>query len=303
MNESISITNIQRFSSDDGPGIRTTVFMTGCNMHCAWCHNPENFEERLIAFDSTKCQKCGKCIKACERKAHSINGDEHVFDRNKCDRCLLCVEVCQSKALYLNSYEIGIDELIDILVSDYDFYVLSKGGVTLSGGEPIMQKEALELLINKLKKKEISIALETALNYEFDKLNSFLDIVDLFIVDLKAISSNLHKKYTGMGNEMVLRNIIQLAEKKKIWIRIPIIPEVNMSLSEIEKIGSFLQNISVERVELVPYHKMGISKYALYGMQYDLSEVDPPAPEYMRTLVKVLSQYNLPLEGMSYEYV
>lgn len=296
MNEFIDITNIQRFSLDDGPGIRTTVFLTKCNMRCAWCHNPENLEEGLIAFEPSKCKKCGKCVDICKRNAHFVDCEQHIFDREKCVKCFACVKACPTHSLHLNSYNILIDDLINILIQDYDFYKLSCGGVTLSGGEPVMQWEALDILIKKLRRKKINIAIETALNYKFEKLNSFLDEINLFIVDLKAISNNLHKKYTGSGNEMILDNLFQLSGKKKLWIRIPVVPEINMSLDEIRKIGKFLQNIQAERVELIPYHCLGISKYNLYGMQYRLQEVNVPTPEYIKKMVEVLNQYNLAME-------
>lgn len=302
MNEFIKITNIQRFCSDDGPGIRTTVFLTGCNMHCAWCHNPENLKEGLIAFDAAKCEKCGQCVKVCKMSAHSIKNGHHMFDRTKCVQCFACVENCPSKSLYSGSYNILIDDLVDILSQDYDFYELSRGGITLSGGEPIIQRQRVETLIGKLKKKKINIAVETALNYKFDNLSSLLEAVDLFIVDLKAVSKNLHQKYTGVGNELILDNIIRLSDIKKIWVRIPVIPEINVSLSEIRKMGDFLKNIKAEKVELIPYHKMGISKYNIYGMEYKLKEVKTPTKDYIKAMIEILSKYGLPVEDMLNEY-
>lgn len=293
----IKISNIQRFSLDDGPGIRTNIFLIGCNMNCLWCHNPENLRENLIAFNPIICTMCTKCMKVCNQKAHYIENEKHVFDRKKCISCFKCVQVCENGALYRNSYNISDEEVIELVMHDYDFYEKSGGGITFSGGEPIIQDKNLLTLVKKIKKKKVNVAIETAFNYEFERIEPFFDFIDLYIIDFKAFSSNLHKKCTGVDNIQIKRNIDMLIQnKKRIWIRIPVITGLNISLAEMEKIGKFFRDKEIEKIELIPYHNMGIDKYKLYGMKYHLENVYPPTKKYMNFLNEILRHNNLPIE-------
>lgn len=232
------ITNIQRFSLDDGPGIRTTVFCSGCNLRCLWCHNPE--------------------------------------------------------ALRMDSREMPIDELVKEIEKDKRFYQKSCGGVTFSGGEPMLQASELETILKECKRRGIHTAIETAGNYPFEVLEKVLEAIDLIIIDCKAYTNEIHKKCTGVANEQILSNIEKLSNlKTTFWVRVPIVFGVNVSFEEMEKIASFLRDKRIERVELLPYHKMGISKYKKYGMNYPLLEQPEPSDEEMKKCYSILKRYGM----------
>lgn len=290
------ITNIQRFSLDDGPGIRTTVFLSGCNMRCLWCHNPETFERAMLGFDQSKCSSCGRCIDACKSGAHLFAGGIHRIEWENCTKCLECIKVCENKALFQNSTEMTQDELLSEIEKDIRFYKKSSGGVTFSGGEPLLQKEGLQSLLWECKKRKIHTAVETAGNYSFELIEPLLDCIDLILMDCKAYSEETHKKCTGKSNKYILDNIRRLSESgKNFWIRIPVIWNVNATFEEIEKIAVFLEGKNVRKVELLPYHKMGIAKYKTYGKHYSIEEAEAPEAKQMEQCYKILKRYQLPV--------
>lgn len=289
----LRVTNIQRFSVDDGPGIRTTFFLAGCNLRCKWCHNPENFEEVMIAFDEKKCIQCGRCINVCAEKAHYFEDQKHIYNRKKCRKCMQCVKSCQNGALYENAYDISEQEIIKIAMRDKDFYDASDGGVTFSGGEPFLWSDNILEISKELKRNGVNIAVETTLNYDFTDKRDLTNILDLFIVDCKAVSKELHIMCTRIDNEIILQNMKRLMElEKRIWVRIPIVPNININEEEVKLIGEYLRNSNIERVELLPYHKMGVYKYELYGMKYSISNIEPPTEKMMKRYEELLAYDN-----------
>ena len=290
------ITNIQHFSLDDGPGIRTTVFFAGCNMRCLWCHNPENFENIMLAYDSANCTRCRNCKNICEKDVHIFAGDSHYVNWKNCVKCLKCIDACDNHALYQNSVEISEKELLYEIEQDRRFYERSSGGVTLSGGEPVLLKEDLKKILTECKGTGIHTAVETAGNYPFDQLEPLLESIDLVIIDCKAYSEEIHKNCTGHTNKQILFNIQRLSDiQKKIWVRIPAIWNVNITFQEMEKIAVFLKGKRIEKVELLPYHKMGIQKYKLYGKAYSLNNASPPDPKQLEQCYNILKRYNIPI--------
>ncbi len=290
------ITNIQRFSLDDGPGIRTTIFLAGCNMRCLWCHNPETFEKMMLSYDQSKCTGCGRCVDTCRRGVHLFAGGVHQIKWDKCKKCLECIKVCENKALFQNSKEMNQNELLLEIKKDIRFYKRSSGGVTFSGGEPLLQKDSLQSILWECKRKGIHTAVETAGNYSFELIEPLLDHIDLILMDCKAYSEEVHKKCTGKSNKYILENIQKLSDiRKNIWIRIPVIWNVNITWDEIEKIAVFLEGKNIKKVELLPYHKMGIAKYRTYGKEYSIKEVESPGKEQMEQCYKVLKEYQLPI--------
>ena len=290
------ITNIQRFSLEDGPGIRTTVFFAGCNMRCLWCHNPETFERIMLGYDPNKCVGCGQCTEVCKTDAHIFSKGVYHIDWNKCKRCLKCVEVCRNGALFLNSKEISADELLQEIEKDMRFYMKSSGGVTFSGGEPLLQVDGLREILKKCKKKKIHTVVETAGDYSFEILEPLLDYIDLIVMDCKAYSAELHKKCTGYSNEHIFDNIQKLSGiGKDIWIRIPVVWDINITFEEIEKIAEFLKGKQVNKVELLSYHKMGISKYKTYGKNYLLQTAKIPDEGQINRCYDILKKYQLPV--------
>lgn len=290
------VTNIQRFSLDDGPGIRTTVFLAGCNMRCLWCHNPEALEANMLVYDSKKCSSCMRCGNVCRENVHIFKDQEHQIKWENCKKCLKCVEACESKALSRNARELSVKELVQEIEKDKHFYKRSSGGVTFSGGEPVLWAKDLQTILEICKKNGIHTAVETAGNYPFCMLETILKDVDLVIIDCKAYSEELHKKCTGKSNKQILHNIQKLSEiHKNMWVRIPVIWNVNITLNEMEEIARFLEGKNIEKVEIIPYHKMGIAKYKMHGLDYTINDAEPPTKEQTDECYEILRSYHLPV--------
>lgn len=246
------ITNIQRFSLDDGPGIRTTLFLAGCNMRCKWCHNPENFE--------------------MHRKRTELDRDGNVIE-------------------IFNSEDIPVDKVFEDIIKDKKYYIKSGGGITISGGEPLCQLDEVKELLRLCRENDISTAIETALNYEYSDLEQILPYTDLVIADCKAVTERVHIDCTGVSNNIILENILNMSiNNVRFWIRIPIIPNVNITPKEMKHMSEFLADKKAEIVEIMPYHMLGISKYALWGYNYKLGDVSPPASTYMKSCYDVLQK-------------
>lgn len=291
------VTNIQRFSLDDGPGIRTTIFLAGCNMRCLWCHNPETFERIMLGYDQSKCIGCKYCERVCTNGVHTFTEGIHQIRWDKCEKCSKCVAVCENKALFTNSKEISVNELLLEIEKDRRFYKkLPEGGVTFSGGEPLLQAKELQVALQECKRRKIHTTIETAGNYSFDVLEKLLDDIDLVLIDCKAYTEEIHKKCTGCSNKHILTNIQKLSEcRKSIWVRIPVIWNVNITFDEVERIAVFLNEQRIEKVELLPYHKMGIVKYKTYGKSYTLIDTEPPPKEQIEQCYDILRKYHIPV--------
>ena len=269
--------DIQRFSIHDGPGIRSTVFLKGCNNNCLWCHNPESIKispEIQTYYD--KCIGCGKCYEVCPRACHTIfideeNNTKRVFDRKKCNGCGLCADNCFAGAIVLCGEEKSVEEVIEQVLMDKVYYDQSGGGVTISGGEPFLQFEFLMQLLERLKENNIHTILQTALNINFDLFLRVAPFVDLFMCDLKVFDEQLHKEYIGNSGHLIKNNIKRLCELEQYGttyaIRTPVIGGVNDSEEEIGNITNFIYKYSQpEYYELMPYHNLGISKMETLGI-------------------------------------
>jgi len=270
------IFDITRNSYVDGPGIRTTVFFKGCNLRCAWCHNPEsqNFASEML-FYRDKCTGCGKCRAVCPH-----GGQE-------CDLCGKCTWLCPASAREICGKEYTPDEVLRIVRKDCAFYESSGGGVTFSGGECMLQTEFLCEILKMCKENGIHTAIDTAGNVPYERFAEVIPYTDLFLYDIKCMDPQLHRKYTGVSNERILDNLQKLlGEGKKVWIRIPVIAGVNDSLKEMRDIREFLQKSgTVEKIELLPYHAMGEHKYSALGKESPIFEV--PSPERMEELREI----------------
>ncbi len=282
--------NIQRFSTKDGPGIRTTVFFNGCNLRCAWCHNPESWSLKpTIQLFKERCINCGLCAKLCTRGAHVFEANAHTIDMHKCVLCMECVTYCPTEALECKSKTYTPEELFETVYADKDYYKSSGGGVTVSGGEPMLQSDFLSEFLPKLKEQGIHVAVDTAgvIPYEhYEKINPY---VDLYLYDLKGFDNEMHKKYVGSSNVRVLENIKRLSDDgKRIMCRLPLIKGVNDSLEDAKKYAQLLSSLKgVVSVKLLPYHNYGINKAASVGM--NMTEFEPPCNiEEIQTIYKNL---------------
>ncbi len=286
--------NIQKFSIHDGPGIRTTVFFKGCNLRCRWCHNPESIhKENQIEFYPEKCIGCGACYQVCAAGVHfqSVYG-EHQMDRLKCTGCLLCAETCYSKALVGVGLNVDTTYLLNSILEDKPYYDNSSGGVTFSGGEAMLQIDFLEEIITLCKNKEIHTAVDTAGCVPWSYFERILKVTDLFLYDVKAADSTRHKQLTGVENQLILDNLYRLSDAgKEIIVRIPFIPGQNED--QIEEIGKILRHLKIIKVEVMPYHKLGNSKYKALGLKYELNQTQTPAEETVDKAVAIIKKCGL----------
>lgn len=275
------ISNIQRFSLDDGPGIRTTVFMQGCNLRCIWCHNPETQPMRpAILFEESLCRDCKICISVCHNKAHYTDHNGHHILRDKCDSCGMCVEKCPGNALSMSGKDYTVTELLEIVEKDLSFYDTSGGGVTFSGGEPLLQADFVRECLMYFKEKGINTAVDTAGAVDAASIGKVAQYTDLFLYDLKLMDSDKHKLYVGESNDKILYNLKKIAENGiRYYIRIPLIEVVNCDRDNTDKCISFLNELCMkpERVDLLPYHTYGIGKYKNLGISYSDNLTKPNA--------------------------
>lgn len=300
MNKGV-IFNIQKYSIHDGPGIRTTVFLKGCPLNCWWCHNPESQKKQLqlIHFNS-KCINCGRCENKCNEDAISIVDNKFYLDKSKCTLCGQCTDVCVQAALELAGKEVTVDEVVKEVKKDQIFYEESNGGVTFSGGEPMAQINFLEEALKSCNNYGIHTTVDTCAFTAWSNFEKILDYTDLFLVDLKHIDSNEHKKYTGVSNEIILENIKKLSNLgKKIYIRMPIIPGINDSKEIIDRTISFLRDIKMAQLNLLPYHKIGMDKYKRLQENYKLEGLQEPSQIHMKKLEEYFNRngFNVKIGG------
>lgn len=267
------IFEIKRFAIHDGDGVRTTVFFKGCSLRCWWCHNPEGLDfENELAFFENKCIHCGKCVNACPNNAHVLENGKHGFVRSLCNNCGKCKDVCFQNAIKVFGYDINLDDLITEVLKDKQFYDLSGGGVTLSGGECLLQANFCREFLKELKNHGINTAVDTAGYVPKEAILKVLPYVDVFLFDIKSYNLQKHVDATGKANTLVLENLELIdLNNKKIEVRIPYIP--NFSQEEIEKISIILSRLkNLVGVRILPYHNFAGSKYSALGKVNTLTD-------------------------------
>ena len=271
------IFDIERNSFVDGPGIRTTVFFKGCNLKCAWCHNPESQDLKpQMMFYRDKCTGCGKCKQVCPSPG-------------KCTLCGRCGLFCPTDARKVCGRDYTVEEVLTEVMKDTGFYDNSGGGVTFSGGECMLQIDFLLEILKKCKENGIHTAVDTAGHIPFKNFEKILPYTDLFLYDIKLFDSLNHKKYVGVANELILENLKKLfAAGAKIWVRIPIIPGINDRIEDMQQFREFLLDCGKpEKVELLPYHAMGENKYR--AIQKESHSFTVPTSETMDMLKSVFN--------------
>ena len=289
-----TIFNIQKFSIHDGPGIRTTVFFKGCPLKCKWCHNPESqsFKKQML-YDKDKCTLCGKCVEVCPQKAITIENNVLITDMNKCNFCGECVIYCIAGARQIAGKEYSVDEVFNEVMKDRVFYKHSKGGVTVSGGEPLMQVDFVEELLKKLKAENIHTAVDTCGAVNFENLKRVAPYTDVFLYDLKLLDDEKHKYFTGVSNQLILDNLKKLSQiHSNINLRMPIIEGVNAEEEYIEKVLETIENLNIKKVNLLPYHDIAKHKYKKLNMDYEYEKMKKPTDEKMKHFKEMFESKN-----------
>jgi len=268
-----NIFDIKRMTLNDGPGIRTTIFLKGCNMNCKWCHNPESINSNMeIMFDPNKCIGCKTCENICHREVHKFIGSKHIIDRDKCNICRKCIEFCPTKAIEIIGSKVSVKYVVEIVNRDKTFYDSSNGGVTISGGEPLMQKEFTFGLLYEAKNLEINTVLDTNGYWKWSDIKDMLPYIDIFRYDLKIMDNVQHKVYTNKYNKIVLENLVKLSTMdKNIVIVIPFIRGINDSNKNIDSMIMFLRSLpNIPKIKLIPYHTLYSSKLKKLNKEYEL---------------------------------
>ena len=293
------IFDIKRFSINDGPGIRTTIFLKGCPLHCVWCHNPEGIDPRpQRMYTKKKCIGCKTCVDECPVHAPSLTPDGIRADENLCLQCRHCEEVCPTLAMKFGGRQWAMDELMEVIEKERKVMEDSGGGVTLCGGEPLMHHAYLTELLTELGQRRFHRCVDTTLYATKEVVKEVAQQCELFLVDIKHMDSATHQRYTGVPNEPILENLRMIAQMGcDFFIRIPLIEGVNADEGNIEATARFLATLPWERktVNLLPYHDIGKGKHEKLGTTYNSSHIDmsTPTDEVQQRCIDMFNQYGI----------
>lgn len=292
------IFNIQKFSVHDGPGIRTTVFMKGCPLHCHWCANAESMNPKPeLGIIRSRCNNCGKCVQVCTEEAISFDGSNIIhFNRNLCSACGQCLAVCYPGALTIYGKQVTVDGIFEEVSKDRMFYAGSSGGVTVSGGEPLLQAEFIAALFQRCRSAGIDTCLDTCGYAATDALKKVLAFTDHVLYDIKHMNADAHRQFTGVTNDLILRNAQVAAESGiPIIFRIPLIKGVNDTTWNIVRTARFLKTLGDGMaVELLPYHRLGIGKYQTLDKPYPGEAFLAPSGGEIAALKEIFAEYSIP---------
>lgn len=290
-----NVFNIQKYSLHDGPGIRTTIFMKGCPLKCIWCHNPESFSlEKQNIYTEHLCIHCNECLDVCPSEAINLESEGTIIDYLKCEKTGNCHEVCPTNALEMVGEEMTAEEVLREVEKDRVFYEESKGGVTFSGGEPLMQWEFVYEVAKTCKEKGIHTALDTSGFVDWKVIDRMREVIDLFLYDVKHLDNDLHIELTGVSNEKILENLERLVYlNEDVKVRIPIIPGLNNEEDHIFALRKWMSSIGVKDIHLLPYHRTGMDKYERIGEVYSIPHVSEPKDEEMKKIKKYFENEGL----------
>jgi len=300
------VTNIQRFSIHDGPGIRTTVFLKGCNLRCFWCHNPETWQPKPeLQLFFNKCIGCGECFENCPEQAHEmVDGIRH-FHRTRCVGCGTCTDTCYAEALVLVGDDMTVDQVMQEVLADRAFYESSNGGITLSGGEPALQADFSYAILERSKAEGLHTAIETDANYRWEIFERLLEVTDLVMSDIKHMDPDIHKACTGVTNTIIIENHKRLMKTKKtVILRTPVVPTVNANADDIAAIAAYVRDLCEIRkasknpspcpsLELLPFHRLAADKYRSLDLDYKAVNLTSPSKEQMLKLTEVAAAYGI----------
>jgi pyruvate formate lyase activating enzyme len=295
-----TVLNVQRFTLHDGPGIRTEFFLKGCPLRCDWCGNPESFNRHIeVGVYNNRCissNACGDCVTACPEPEMLIFSDTklNLVERDKCNSCLACAEECPSEAIKQWGSKMSVDECMQVIRQDRGFYDRSGGGVTVSGGEPLMQSDFVLELFQACREEGIHTCLESSFYGNWSLIDKLLPYTDLFISDIKMMDSSQHKKYTGVGNHKILNNLKKLSETgKALILRIPVIPSINDDLENAKATADFIldeMSGKVRTLQLLSFMRLGEEKYQSLGLEYKMADLEFDRHEFQER-VNCLAEY------------
>lgn len=293
--------DMDRFAVHDGPGIRTIIFLKGCPLRCKWCHSPESQSiHPQILFQPERCSTCGQCIPVCPSEALQSNSDNSqnppILKFHDCIACGSCVKVCYSNALRIAGTPISVGQLVDEVRKDIPFFERSGGGVTVSGGEPLLQPHFTYHFLAACQQHGIHTALETSGYAPWDQLMNIAKKTDLMLYDVKLLESDLHQTYTGVSNQVILRNLQQLTSLTSIQVRVPCIPGINDTEIQIGKLASYLAHIGIREVALLPYNTAANAKYQWIGQAFPLPMKQTQSDSYMKGLALLCSNEGLKVQ-------
>ena len=289
------IFDIKKFAIDDGPGIRTTIFFKGCLLRCWWCHNPEGqLSTPELMYRRTRCDSCAECVRICPEEAISCPLKRISINRDHCNLCGKCCQVCPTGALAITGKQVSLEEVLREIDKDSIFYDESEGGVTASGGEPLLQLDFLNTLLKECKDRNIRTAVDTCGYASHDAIDKISDRVDLFLYDIKTMDEKKHVKYTGVSNRPILENLKRLAENgSNIQVRFPIIPGINDDKENVTETAEFVASCRIKNISLLPYHRAGIEKYKGLSRAYKLKKIQTPSDQDLNLIEEELEAFGL----------
>lgn len=292
-----TIFNIQRYSLDDGPGMRTTVFVKGCPLKCLWCSNPESQNPRpMVANRYTACQQCGRCMSACAQQAITMSEEGARIDRSRCVGCGICVEKCLYDVMHWSGEVVTVDKVMKTILRDRMYYENSGGGVTCSGGEILMQPDFVAEIFRRCREEGIHTNADTCGYGSEEAVRKVMQYADLCYYDLKHMDPAKHEAYTGVRNDVILRNLrLTLELGVKVVIRVPLIPEHNADEENVRALCSFVRELGsgVEQVCYLPYHRYGVSKYRMIDRVYPLEELRELTEEERARTKRITESFGL----------
>ncbi len=305
------VSNIQKYNMYDGPGVRTLIFLKGCPLRCKWCSNPETLERKYqVMYKRNSCVDCGACVDVCPVGIHHMHKEtgEHMINRTiDCIGCRKCESACRTFALSISGEVKTISELLDIIEEDRMFYDISGGGVTIGGGDPLMQHDATRNILMGCKQLGINTAIETSGYAKLETILQVSEFTDLFLFDLKHIDPDRHYELTGVRNEQILKNLKELLHRRvNVKIRMPLLKGVNDNQKDIESVVSFLMPFrdykNFKGIDLLPYHKFGVNKYKQLGREYPMEGAPDPSltSDELHRIEGWIKKYDFPVVVVSH---